>query len=122
MDNNENGNGLLEFSNETTTTNSDNGTNSNNVEDTPNQNVSNTTDSNGSKKGGAGKVIAIIIGIVVVVGLITWGVFAFSNKGLFGSKVFASKGQRFMQLATTDQKFLSVFEKYFKFLREKYKC
>lgn len=54
-----------------------------------------------------GKSATIIIVAIVILAVSVFGVFAFSN---IGSKLFASKSERFFQLATVDQKLLSLLE------------
>ena len=68
----------------------------------------NSIESTAIKKNGTGKLFVLLISICVVVVGTFFGVKAFGDtSGLFGSKLFASKGQRFMQLLTNDQKVLS---------------
>lgn len=57
-----------------------------------------------TNKKGISKFVAIISAIVVILIVAILGVF------LFGGNLFASKGQKFVKLATVDQKFLSVFD------------
>ena len=66
--------------------------------------MSGTQNSSSGKK--PTKLIGIIVGIVVVVAVIVCAVFAFSKN----SSVFASKGKKFVKLATSDQKFLQVLK------------
>ncbi len=109
MDDNGNGDGLLNYSEENNASNSSTATVTSNLNETSGQQGGNNSSSNGGKKGGAGKIIGIIVGIVAVVAVVVCGVMAFSGKW-FGSKLFASEGKRFVQLATKDQKFLQVLK------------